>query len=121
MPYVRGLQGEGTWRQTTATCKHSYTYDMEGSWPDAQGKLVNRGTFDANVSSPLQPRSRRLLSRAVQSMLGHRKGREFHVFVPRYGAVNGVPTCADQKMNEMFKRWSNGGDDVGEAFLMSDW
>ena len=26
--YVRGLQGEGAWRQATATCKHTYTYDM---------------------------------------------------------------------------------------------
>ena len=50
--YVQGLQGEGAWRQVTATCKHTYTYDMEGSWPQgAQGKLVNRGTYDANVSS----------------------------------------------------------------------
>ena len=115
MPYVRGLQGEGTWRQTTATCKRSYTYDMEGSWPDAQGKLVNRGTFDANVSSRdledyyLAP---------FRACLGTAKAGSF---MCSYGAVNGVPTCADQKMNEMFKRWSNGGDDVGEAFLMSDW
>ena len=114
--YVRGLQGDGPVRKLSATCKHTFGYQLENwqpsgdpdHWPDSRASSHNNITDQDLYSYYLKPFEACIEAEASGMMCSYvRSVCSCRVLIVRtltwllflQNEVNQVPTCANGAIN----------------------